>query len=75
MHIFLLQLIKVDTQTGTSKTWSEVNVFPSEPIFVSSPDPQVSAQLIHYQPSIIPVLTNTELLVEFTDKLTLFVIS
>ncbi|XP_046673753.1 carotenoid isomerooxygenase-like [Homalodisca vitripennis] len=33
-------LIKVDTQTRSTKTWSEPNVFPSEPIFVPSPDPQ-----------------------------------
>lgn len=35
------QLIKVDIVTRTTKTWSEVGVFPSEPIFVPFPDPQV----------------------------------
>ncbi|XP_046674847.1 carotenoid isomerooxygenase-like [Homalodisca vitripennis] len=33
-------LIKVDTQTKEHRTWSEPGVFPSEPIFVSSPDPK-----------------------------------
>ncbi|XP_026812151.1 carotenoid isomerooxygenase isoform X3 [Rhopalosiphum maidis] len=31
-------LIKVDTYNKTCKTWCEKNVYPSEPIFVSSPD-------------------------------------
>ncbi|CAH1376481.1 carotenoid isomerooxygenase-like [Tenebrio molitor] len=33
-------LIKVDTVNKTSKTWSEVNCYPSEPIFVPRPDSQ-----------------------------------
>ncbi|XP_054269655.1 carotenoid isomerooxygenase-like isoform X2 [Macrosteles quadrilineatus] len=33
-------LIKVDTYSRTTKTWSEPRVFPSEPVFVPSPDPQ-----------------------------------
>ncbi|XP_037298340.1 carotenoid isomerooxygenase isoform X2 [Manduca sexta] len=31
-------LIKVDTKTGETKTWSEKNCYPSEPIFVPAPD-------------------------------------
>ncbi|XP_066996131.2 carotenoid isomerooxygenase [Anabrus simplex] len=31
-------LIKVDTFSRTKKTWSENNIFPSEPIFVPHPD-------------------------------------
>ncbi|XP_016940124.4 carotenoid isomerooxygenase [Drosophila suzukii] len=33
-------LIKVDVWNKTSLTWCEDNVYPSEPIFVPSPDPQ-----------------------------------
>ncbi|XP_025425910.1 carotenoid isomerooxygenase isoform X2 [Sipha flava] len=33
-------LIKVDTYKKTCSTWSERNIYPSEPIFVSSPDAQ-----------------------------------
>ncbi|XP_069703964.1 carotenoid isomerooxygenase-like isoform X2 [Periplaneta americana] len=33
-------LIKVDIKTRTKKTWCEDNVYPSEPIFVPSPDPK-----------------------------------
>lgn len=35
-------LIKVDTVTKTCRTWCEVNCYPSEPIFVPSPDSNVS---------------------------------
>ncbi|CAG9785436.1 unnamed protein product [Diatraea saccharalis] len=31
-------VIKVDTETGEVKTWSEADCYPSEPIFVSAPD-------------------------------------
>ncbi|XP_073993644.1 neither inactivation nor afterpotential B isoform X2 [Rhodnius prolixus] len=31
-------LIKVDTETKTKKTWTEKGTFPSEPIFVPSPE-------------------------------------
>ncbi|XP_033606319.1 carotenoid isomerooxygenase isoform X2 [Cryptotermes secundus] len=33
-------LIKVDIKTRTKMTWCEENVYPSEPIFVPSPDPK-----------------------------------
>ncbi|EDV90679.1 carotenoid isomerooxygenase [Drosophila grimshawi] len=33
-------LIKVDVETKTCKTWCEDNIYPSEPIFVPSPQPQ-----------------------------------
>ncbi|KAG5670747.1 hypothetical protein PVAND_000988 [Polypedilum vanderplanki] len=33
-------LIKVDVVNKTKLTWCETNVYPSEPIFVPSPDPQ-----------------------------------
>jgi carotenoid isomerooxygenase len=33
-------LIKVDVINRTRLTWCETNVYPSEPIFVPSPDPQ-----------------------------------
>ncbi|XP_055385042.1 carotenoid isomerooxygenase [Condylostylus longicornis] len=33
-------LIKIDVVTKTKKTWSEYNCYPSEPIFVSSPNSQ-----------------------------------
>ncbi|XP_039284885.1 carotenoid isomerooxygenase [Nilaparvata lugens] len=33
-------LIKVDTRTKSCQTWCEDHVFPSEPVFVSSPKPQ-----------------------------------
>lgn len=32
------QLIKVDVLTKTSQTWCEPNCYPSEPIFVPSPN-------------------------------------
>lgn len=35
-------LIKVDTNTKTCRTWCEVNCYPSEPVFVPSPDSNVS---------------------------------
>jgi carotenoid isomerooxygenase len=34
-------MIKVDVVNKTKKTWCEENCYPSEPIFVASPDPQV----------------------------------
>lgn len=34
------KIIKVDILTKTTKTWYEDNCYPSEPIFVSSPDPK-----------------------------------
>jgi carotenoid isomerooxygenase len=34
-------LIKVDVVNKTRKTWCEDNCYPSEPIFVASPEPQV----------------------------------
>ena len=33
-------LIKVDIYNKTKLTWCENNVYPSEPIFISSPNPQ-----------------------------------
>jgi len=37
----LFQLIKVDIKTHTKITWCMENVYPSEPIFVPSPDAKV----------------------------------
>ena len=33
-----VQLAKVDVETGTHLEWTEDNCFPSEPVFVASPD-------------------------------------
>ncbi|XP_072388973.1 carotenoid isomerooxygenase isoform X1 [Diabrotica undecimpunctata] len=33
-------LIKVDVESKTTKTWGEPNCYPSEPIFVPSPEPK-----------------------------------
>ncbi|KAH8388452.1 hypothetical protein KR093_006574 [Drosophila rubida] len=38
--VLFRQLIKVDVLEKTCKTWCEPNVYPSEPIFVASPQPQ-----------------------------------
>jgi carotenoid cleavage dioxygenase-like enzyme len=38
----LFQLIKVDIKTHKKMTWCEENVYPSEPIFVPSPEGKVS---------------------------------
>lgn len=35
------KIIKVDTKNKTAFTWNEYNIYPSEPIFVLSPDAQV----------------------------------
>lgn len=32
------QLIKVDTHTGNSRTWSQADCYPGEPVFVATPD-------------------------------------
>ncbi|KAJ8885768.1 hypothetical protein PR048_011968 [Dryococelus australis] len=38
-------VLKIDTKTGTWKSWNKRNVYPSEPIFVSSPEPKWSDYL------------------------------
>jgi beta,beta-carotene 9',10'-dioxygenase len=36
-HNLVGQLVKVDVETGTTKTWFEPNTYPNEPIFVQNP--------------------------------------
>lgn len=38
---YLLQLIKVDIDNKTKKTWCEINCYPSEPIFLPNPYAEV----------------------------------
>jgi carotenoid cleavage dioxygenase-like enzyme len=35
---FYNQIVKIDIQNGTSKTWFKENCYPSEPVFVPKPD-------------------------------------
>jgi carotenoid cleavage dioxygenase-like enzyme len=35
---FLNQLVKVDVDAGESRTWSEPDCYPGEPVFVAAPD-------------------------------------
>jgi beta,beta-carotene 9',10'-dioxygenase len=35
---FINQIVKVDTETGEAKTWHQPGYYPSEPVFVASPN-------------------------------------
>jgi carotenoid cleavage dioxygenase-like enzyme len=37
---FLDNLVKVDLDTGSTRTWDETGCYPGEPVFVSAPDAQ-----------------------------------
>lgn len=62
----MFQLIKVDIKTRTKMTWCEENVYPSEPIFVPSPDAKVSQ---HISAVITPCFYN----LRFVYKYVLFI--
>lgn len=42
MHLLFIQLIKVDADNKKVRTWNEENVYPSEPIFVPTPNAKVN---------------------------------
>lgn len=44
----LLQIIKVDTLTGETRTWFDHDCYPSEPVFVSEPNCKVCFTFVKY---------------------------